>query len=300
MTAVTATPTTTTSPPPTTPMTPPKAPGDCDVDNLDPHKQFSYNLTFLNLKDHIVTSPHLALTSYGDPQLDLSQGMSKLRLLHEEDALELQCVPCVSNLLQCDTGFTIRVDVTFSNDAFVPLVNSRRKRFEPQLMVEKYQDEEEERWTRMESRVRRESPLKTTDRIFIVDSIEDQRHDMGIQIFYEHGDFNAVVQLEKKKWTISEPHSVEEGVTYRIELSWHPSSGLDLYVNGYSVGHGRQLSLPFLFYSGNKPLLLGRGRTSGPAARLTLSQLFVWMAPRDELVSSGLVKGISHVFRTLL
>ena len=90
-------------------------PGDCSVQDLDPQAKLFYNLTFLRLSkpDDLVVTPDGVLRATGDPQLNSVAGTLGRTITFDgtDDAAELECIPCISNLLNCMTGFTLQVDV---------------------------------------------------------------------------------------------------------------------------------------------------------------------------------------------
>ncbi|GFN84181.1 von Willebrand factor d and egf domain-containing protein [Plakobranchus ocellatus] len=316
MSTTTATTTTSTSPATTTlPI-----PGDCNVQDLDPHAKLAYNLTFLRVAqpDNLVVTPDSVLRAYGDPHSGSQTNTlgQAVTVDGTNDALELECVPCISNLLNCDTGFTLQVDVNMTK-AVTSIEAERREealvwnavleterntaKTDPSASVDtEHKKSFPSKNSRshvafLESKIEDSATAQfraaSSNRMYILDSIEDSTRDMGLELFCEAGKLHVTLQADKGKWIIETPYILQPNTLYRLQVSWKPTGNLDLFVNNFLVSAGRKVSLPRVNYYQPRPLLLGRARNGQQDFPMSLSELFIWMTTRDILQQKGLVAG---------
>jgi hypothetical protein len=75
----------------------------------------SYSLNFLTLQQNILMTPTLNLTVHGNPTLEHTpDGLTVLVLngsLHQHVQLEKETIRCIGDLVQCHSGFTIKIEV---------------------------------------------------------------------------------------------------------------------------------------------------------------------------------------------
>ncbi|GFS24154.1 von Willebrand factor D and EGF domain-containing protein [Elysia marginata] len=303
--------TTTTTTEPTTTTLP--TPGDCIVQDLDPQDKLFYNLTFLRLSqpDKLLVTPDGVLRAFGDPQLNSRVDTlgKALTFNGKDDAAELECIPCVSNLLNCMTGFTLQVDVALKRRpaAIDPVIDTVKLNWDAMLWPDFSNVQEDLEDNADEGRRTRRSAQENntnehvfvkdravTDKIvYILDSIEDPTRDMGMELFYFSNKIHVTLQADKSKWNIEAPYTLNPEIVYRIQISWDPSGPLKLYVDGFFVSEANRLSLPRVNYYQPRPLLLGRERNGQQNNIITLSELLIWMLTRDRLQQNGVVAALS-------
>ena len=298
-------------------------PGDCNVQDLDPSAKLFYNLTFLRLSklDDLLVTPDGVLRVFGEPQPGTLVGTLGKTFTFDgiDDAAELECVPCISDLLNCASGFTLQVDVNFQSSSSSidtaedtvqlgwdanSFTNSEHVQSNPEASerpqdtndnVHDYTNEKlhTRKNTTEDSKYRAVSGKVT----YILDSIEDPTRDMGMELFYGSSKIHVTLQASKGKWIIEEPYELKPNTVYRIQVSWQSTGNLALYVDGFLVCEASRVSLPRVNYYQSRPLLLGRERNGRQDSTISLSELFIWMSTREALQQRGLIAGYMPVFR---
>ena len=90
----------------------------------------------------------------------------------------------------------------------------------------------------MDSKIRAASNKIT----YLIDSIEDPTRDMGMELFYDSSKLHVTLQANKGKWIIEAPYDLKLDTLYRIQVSWHPTGTLSLYVDGFLISETKRVS----------------------------------------------------------
>lgn len=126
---------------------------------------------------------------------------------------------------------------------------------------------------------------------YVIDSVEDFKRDMGLEIKYENRHFFAQLQMDHEQWKINVPYTVKSGITYRLLLSWKNSERFVLFINGYTEGEPEKIRLNFFNYVQPRPAMIGRSRTDPSSCSKTIANVFLWTAYIAELQDQGVIGG---------
>ena len=273
-----------------------------------------------------MVTPDGVFRAIGDPQLNSVAGTLGRTITFDgtDDAAELECIPCISNLLNCMTGFTLQVDVNLKqapasievmrDDTQIGYVaisepNLVQSQTNSELISEESKQDASDDNIRkrrsamqnnatqdvMDSKIRAASNKIT----YLIDSIEDPTRDMGMELFYDSSKLHVTLQANKGKWIIEAPYDLKLDTLYRIQVSWHPTGTLSLYVDGFLISETKRVSLPRVNYYQSRPLFLGRERNGQQDSTIALSELLIWMSTRDALQLQELIPGCS-VFHAII
>ncbi|KAL8587816.1 hypothetical protein ACOMHN_021034 [Nucella lapillus] len=80
-----------------------------------------------------------------------------------------------------------------------------------------------------------------------------------LKLYYKDGRLHAETQTSTRVWTV-DTSEIREGQWSRVELSWHPTQGLSMYVNGRRVDHETYPRERAPYYNTDWRTYLGRPR----------------------------------------
>lgn len=118
----------------------------------------------------------------------------------------------------------------------------------------------------------------------------------GISMYQREGYLYVNFLSDSKKWKLQIPN-LKQDTWHFVELSWHPQSGLSMYVDNKLVGHSYAISYKDSLPQG-KEFLIGRpnhGESKGSpsAPNFAIDELEIWYGTRDDLLASNyIVRGM--------
>lgn len=180
----------------------------------------------------------LNVTGIPGPVLSINGSDSYLQLLPQQS--------CITNLGQCNTGFTVDIDVNFN-----------------QLL----------------------------DNTFIVSSGGHLANHQGISLLYIQDHLIYVVSSPTYTWSLEVNYKPVLNQWQHIELTWNKHLGIELFINGQSMG---SITKPSPNTGTQKtPLCIACSHGTGNSiVNMLVTGLMVWSNDRTGLVNAGLKPGL--------
>ena len=116
-----------------------------------------------------------------------------------------------------------------------------------------------------------------------------------VDVYYRNGRLTADVKTPTKKWSVS-TNRLDPDAWYKVDVSWHPKDGLQLYVNGVKVDERTTWTIN-RYYDENANFYFGRANTDmlhENYAHTLVDNIELWYARRGELVDRGLVESCKY------
>ncbi|XP_052825988.1 uncharacterized protein LOC106882798 isoform X1 [Octopus bimaculoides] len=108
--------------------------------------------------------------------------------------------------------------------------------------------------------------------------------DGGISMYQDNGYLHVIFINSKKKWKIQVPNP-EMDTWHFVELSWHPDTGLKMYINNELVGYSEGVNFDRSL-TGNKEFYIGAPSTGyGANPNFAIDEMEIWYGNRDNLVA---------------
>lgn len=112
-----------------------------------------------------------------------------------------------------------------------------------------------------------------------------------ISLYYKDGRLQATARTSTKSWTVNTP-AFSAGKWQLVELSWHPTNGLTLYLNGQRASHVLYPTTHAEIQSTSSKTYVGRSLSDSPDryySDAVIDDVEFWNAHRNYLVSYNMI-----------